>query len=104
MITESGSAERKARVIGNIFQKEIIDTHFQSVIEYQKKYRMILGYMYWTLMDNYEWEDEYKSKFGLYTISYKKEKRICQLKDSGEHYKEAILNANAVLHHRLDYI
>ena len=55
-------------------------------------------------MDNYEWEDEYKSKFGLYTISYKKEKRICQLKDSGEHYKEAILNANAVLHHRLDYI
>ena len=50
MITESGNAERKARVIGNIFQKEIIDTHFQSVIEYQKKYRMILGYMYWTLM------------------------------------------------------
>ena len=50
MITESGNAERKARVIGNIFQKEIIDTHFKSVIEYQKKHRMILGYMYWTLM------------------------------------------------------
>jgi len=32
IITESGSAEKKARVIGNIFQKEIIDTHFRSVI------------------------------------------------------------------------
>jgi hypothetical protein len=32
MITESGSTERKARVIGNNFQKEIIDTYFHSVI------------------------------------------------------------------------
>jgi beta-glucosidase len=93
MITESGSAERKARLIGNNFQKEIIDTHFRSVIEYQKKYHMILGYMYWTLMDNYEWEDGYKPKFGLYTMSYKKGKRICQLKDSGKYYRDAIENA-----------
>ena len=71
MITETGSAERKARVIGNNFQKEIIDTHFKSVIEYQKKYHTILGYIYWTLMDNYEREDGYKPKFGLYTMSYK---------------------------------
>lgn len=93
MITESGSAERKARVIGNNFQKEIINTHFQSVIEYQKKHHTILGYMYWTLMDNFEWEDGYKPKFGLYTMSYKKGKRVCLLKDSGEYYREAIQNA-----------
>ena len=55
-------------------------------------------------MDNYEWEDGYKPKFGLYTMSYKKRKRVCLLKDSGEHYREAIENANAVLRHRLDYI
>ncbi len=92
MITESGSAQRKTHMIGNNFQKEIIDTHFQSVIKYQKKYCMILGYMYWNLMDNYKWEDGYKLKFGLYTMSYKKGKRICQLKDSGGHYREAIKN------------
>ena len=38
IITDSGSAERKAYVISNLFQKEIIDTHFRSAIEYQKKY------------------------------------------------------------------
>jgi len=32
MITESGNAEKKARVIGNIFQKEIINMYFRSVI------------------------------------------------------------------------
>jgi beta-glucosidase len=93
MITESGSAEKNAHMIGNLFQKEIIDTHFRSVIEYQKKHHTILGYIYWTLMDNYEWEDGYKPKFGLYTMSYKKGKRVCLLKDSGEYYREAIANA-----------
>ena len=44
-------------------------------------------------MDNYEWEDGYKPKFGLYTMSYKNGKRICELKDSGEYYREAIQNA-----------
>jgi beta-glucosidase len=63
------------------------------VIEYQKKYHTILGYMHWTLTDNYEWEDGYKPKFGLYTMSYKKGKRVCLLKDSGEHYKNAIQDA-----------
>ena len=93
MITESGSAEKKSKIRNNNFQKEIIDTHFWSVIEYQKKYNTILGYVYWTLMDNYEWEDGYKPKFGLYTMSYKDGDRICLLKDSGEYYREAIKNA-----------
>jgi len=52
-----------------------------------------LGYMSWTLCDNYEWEDGYKPKFGLYTMSYKNGKRICLLKDSGEYYRKAIENA-----------
>jgi beta-glucosidase len=96
MITESGSAEKKSKIRNNNFQKEIIDTHFRSVIEYQKKYNTILGYVYWTLMDNYEWEDGYKPKFGLYTMSYKNKERVCQLKDSGEYYREAIENAKKI--------
>jgi beta-glucosidase/6-phospho-beta-glucosidase/beta-galactosidase len=90
MITESGNVEFNAKINRNNFQKEIIDTHFQSVIEYQKKYHTILGYMYWTLMDNYEWEDGYKQNFGLYTMSYKKGKLVCKLKDSGEYYSQLL--------------
>jgi beta-glucosidase/6-phospho-beta-glucosidase/beta-galactosidase len=44
-------------------------------------------------MDNFEWEDIYKPKFGLYTMSFKNWKRVCLLKDSGEHYREAIQDA-----------
>ena len=47
-------------------------------------------------MDNYEWEDGYKPKFGLYTMSYKNKERVCQLKDSGEYYKENIQNAKKI--------
>ena len=93
MITESGSAEKKSKVDGNNFQKEIIDTHMRSVIEYQKKYNTIIGYIYWTLCENYEWESGYTPKFGLYTIKFNKGKRVCLLKDSGEYYKEAIQKA-----------
>ena len=67
--------------------------HFQSVIKYQKKYYTLLGYMSWTLMDNYEWEDGYKTKFGLYSIFYKNGKRVCLLKDSGKYYRDTIQNA-----------
>ena len=93
MITESGSAEKKEKISGNIHQKEIIDTHLKYLIEYHVKYNTILGYMWWTLMDNYEWEDAYEPKFGLYTMNYKKGKRICLLKDSGEYYKKFIQNS-----------
>jgi beta-glucosidase/6-phospho-beta-glucosidase/beta-galactosidase len=97
MITESGSAEKKSRLEGNNCQKEIIDTHMRSVIEYQKKYHTILGYIFWSLCNNYEWESGYKPKFGLHTMTYKKGKRMCLLKDSGEHYKEAIQKAKKQL-------
>jgi len=97
MITESGSAEKKSQVDGNNCQKEIIDTHMRSVIEYQKKYHTILGYIVWSALDNFEWESGYSPKFGLYTMTYKKGKRMCLLKDSGEHYKEAIQKAKKQL-------
>jgi len=59
--------------------------------------------MSWTLCDNYEWEDGYKPKFGLYSISYKNGKRVCLLKDSGEYYRHAIQDANVVLHPQQGY-
>ena len=30
----------------------------------------IRGYMYWSLMDNWEWEDGPSKRFGLYSVNY----------------------------------
>jgi len=48
----------------------------------------VLGYQYWSLMDNFEWALGYKPRFGIIHIDYKTQKRT--IKDSGYFYKEVI--------------
>ena len=35
----------------------------------------IKGYFYWSLMDNFEWAEGYKMKFGLYDVNFETQKR-----------------------------
>ncbi|MCW5935981.1 MAG: family 1 glycosylhydrolase [Fimbriimonadaceae bacterium] len=46
------------------------------------------GYMHWSLMDNFEWTQGYKHRFGLIHIDYETHKRT--VKDSGYWYREVI--------------
>ena len=48
----------------------------------------ILGYQYWSIMDNFEWSFGYSRRFGLLYVDYPTGKRI--LKDSAYFYKEVI--------------
>jgi beta-glucosidase len=50
----------------------------------------IIGYNYWTLSDNFEWEDGYNAQFGLYSVNFKTQKRI--LTNCGKLYKLIITN------------
>ena len=48
----------------------------------------VIGYQYWSVMDNFEWAEGYDPRFGLIYVDYKTKKRI--LKDSAYEYREII--------------
>lgn len=50
----------------------------------------VLGYQYWSVMDNYEWTEGYDKRFGLIYIDYRTQERT--LKDSAYWYRDVIRN------------
>ncbi len=52
----------------------------------------VLGYLYWSFMDNFEWAEGYDIRFGLVHVDYRTQKRT--LKDSALYYRE-IIRSNA---------
>ena len=56
----------------------------------------IEGYMYWSLMDNFEWAKGYSMRFGLVHVDYETLKRTP--KDSFYWYRDVIKSAGKKLH------
>ena len=48
----------------------------------------VAGYLYWSIMDNFEWMEGYDMRFGLIHIDYRTQKRT--LKDSAYYYQHVI--------------
>jgi len=48
----------------------------------------VQGYFHWSLMDNFEWAEGYKPRFGLIYVDYETQCRI--VKDSGRWYRTVI--------------
>lgn len=55
----------------------------------------IMGYMHWSLMDNFEWAAGYHKRFGLVYVDYQTQDRI--LKDSAYWYKKVIESNGEIL-------
>lgn len=52
---------------------------------------LVIGYQHWSVMDNFEWAEEYDPQFGLTHVDFQTGKRI--LKDSAFQYR-AIIESN----------
>lgn len=48
----------------------------------------VIGYMYWSIMDNFEWAEGYDKRFGLVYVDYRTQKRT--RKDSSYWYEQII--------------
>ena len=55
----------------------------------------ILGYQYWSILDNFEWTEGYDKRFGLIYVDYQTQERI--LKDSTRFYSEIIRTNGKIL-------
>ena len=53
----------------------------------------VRGYFHWSLLDNFEWAEGYRQRFGLVHVDYQTQKRI--IKDSGRWYAELVRSNGA---------
>jgi len=84
-ITENGVADEDDDI-----RPEHIRRHLWILSQAISDGHDIRSYHHWSLMDNFEWAEGYKLRFGLYHVDYKTQKRT--LRDSGRIFQEIIRN------------
>ena len=82
-ITENGVADSS-----DSLRPEHLMRHLWVISEAIKDGRDIRSYHHWSLMDNFEWAEGYKMRFGLYSVDFETQER--SLRPSGEIYRDVI--------------
>ena len=85
IITENGVADKHDR-----FRKEYISKYLYAVNKAIKDGYNVIGYFYWSLMDNFEWAFGYDMKFGLYEVDFDNQERT--LRDGSKVFIDIIKN------------
>lgn len=91
MITENGMSEHDwVSLDGKVHDSYRIDYTNRYLRELMRVSEEVpvIGYMHWSVMDNFEWAEGYDERFGLIYIDYQTQERI--IKDSGFWYKNVI--------------
>jgi beta-glucosidase len=90
IITENGAAfPDSVTAEGKIHDSKRIEffkKYLENVLKAKKEGVDIRGYFVWTLMDNFEWAEGYKPRFGLVHVDFETQQR--RIKDSGLWFKE----------------
>lgn len=94
-ITENGLSTRDQLFLdGKVHDPQRIDYMHRVLLELARAVREgipVTGYYAWSLLDNFEWADGYKQRFGLTYVDYQTLRRIP--KDSFEWYRQVIASA-----------
>jgi beta-glucosidase len=89
IVTEGGAAFRDEMVNGSINDQRRIDYYQEyllALLRAKKEGVNIKGYFAWTLMDNFEWSEGYKARFGLIHVDF--ETQLRTIKSSGYWFRD----------------
>ncbi len=99
LITENGFCNLDWIALdGRIHDPQRIDyvqRHLRGLARALREGIPVMGYFYWSIMDNFEWSDGYKARFGLIHVDYETQQRT--LKDSALWYRDVIATNGANL-------
>jgi beta-glucosidase len=90
-ITENGAAYQDQFVADRVEdeqRRQYIESHLVAVAEAIQRGVDVRGYFVWSLMDNFEWAEGYRKRFGIVHVDYATLRRT--LKRSGEWYQSLL--------------
>ena len=94
-ITENGFPDLSG--LNDVGRINYVKHHLSSVSRAIKNECHIVGYTYWSLLDNFEWSDGYTQKFGLFYVNISNETKDRVPKSSAQFFKELIVNRKFTL-------
>lgn len=89
IVTENGAAfpdTVEGDRVHDVKRVNFYKNYLAQVLRAKREGVNIKGYFAWTLMDNFEWAEGYKPRFGLVHVDFETQKRT--MKDSGLWFKE----------------
>lgn len=92
LITENGMANRDFVMLdGKVHDPQRTDFIHRYLLQLKKAVDEgvpVIGYQYWSILDNFEWAEGYEQRFGLVYVDYRTKERT--VKDSAYFYSEVI--------------
>ncbi|XP_068663041.1 beta-glucosidase 18-like [Aristolochia californica] len=106
-ITENGYAQESnattpmSDVVSDRVRIEYLSSYLSSLRDAMRKGANVKGYFAWSLIDNFEWVEGYKIRYGLYYVDYKTLERTPKL--SALWYKDFLNTAKILEHTKGDF-
>ena len=73
---------------------EFIVDHLKYVARAMKEGAPVIGYLYWSLLDNYEWADGFDPRFGLIEVDFETQER--KVRESAKKFRDIIRSGKII--------
>jgi beta-glucosidase len=82
-----------ADTVNDFERLDYFRTHIQAVQRAYQQGVPMIGYFAWSLMDNFEWAEGYKCRFGIVYVDYPTQQRV--VKASGRWYAKLLASQHS---------